>query len=183
MGVLSLSRRMLGYSLELRETSKTFFILAGDSSAAIAMSREKGMHKRNRHIDVRATWLQHFMRTAGVRLQKVAGKEYLSDVLTKVDSWPESHMYYLGVSKIRKVPGVENCWTESNHLGKQTRYVACIVLETNRRIETEAGRKGDDPGKGTETRKGYALGKGRAASRGRGAVSDKVRVVFSIGPP
>ena len=94
-------------------------------------------------------------------------------------------MYYLGVSKIRKVAGFDNGWTESNNLGRQTRYVACIVLETNCRIKTVVGRKGDALGKGTETRKGYALGKGRAGSRGRGAVSvqTKVRVVFSTGHP
>ena len=56
--------------------------------------------------------------------------------------------------------------------GQQTRYVACIVLETNRRPKGDAGGKGDDPRKGTDTRQGDVLGKGRAGPPGHGAVAD-----------
>ena len=54
MGVPSLARRMLGRKTEFGEMDKAPFILAGDSSAAIAMSRKKGINKGNRHIEVRA---------------------------------------------------------------------------------------------------------------------------------
>ena len=51
-GVMSLARRMLGHRLELGATDKTLFILAGDSTAAIAISRKKGINKGDRHIEV-----------------------------------------------------------------------------------------------------------------------------------
>ena len=82
-GVMSLARRMLGHRLELGDTDKNLFILAGDSTAAIAISRKKVINKRNRHIEVRAMWLQHLIRTPGVSLQKVLGKKNWSDVLDK----------------------------------------------------------------------------------------------------
>ena len=77
MGILSLAQRMLGHIIELGETDKTPCILAEDSSAAIAMSWKKGISKRNRRIEVRAMWLQHFIRTARVSLQKGSRKAEL----------------------------------------------------------------------------------------------------------
>ena len=86
--------------MEVGDTDKTLFILAGHSTAAIAISRKKGINKRNRHIEVRAMWLQHLIRTPGVSLQKVLGKRNWSDVLTKVDDWSMDHLYYLGIQDV-----------------------------------------------------------------------------------
>ena len=54
IGVTSLARRMLGHNLELGDTDKILFILAGDSTAATAINRKEGVNKRNRRMEARA---------------------------------------------------------------------------------------------------------------------------------
>ena len=117
---MSLARRMLGHRLELDDTDKTLSILAGDSTAAMATPRKKGTNERNRHIEVRAMWLQHLIRTPGASLQKVLGKKNWSDVLTKVDDWSRDHLYYLGIQEVppsetkKEVGVVTTCPVEEN---------------------------------------------------------------------
>ena len=97
IGILTLARRMLGHKLEMGVAGTTLFLLAGNSMAAIAMSRKKEINKRNRHIEVRAMLTQHCTRTPGVSLQKVLGERNGSGILTKVDNLSKEHMVYLGI--------------------------------------------------------------------------------------